>query len=131
MALRHAALVYPVPSAVPAVEGDTAAPGAEWAAAGAECLERIRAGGWWRDPQLTLSRLAARLDTSPAALSRTLNLGLGQSFNEVINRLRVEGVQAALRDGSSLDLVQLGFDAGFNSKASFQRAFRRYAGTTP
>ncbi len=48
-----------------------------------------------------------------------------------MNRLRVEAVAADLRAGSTLDLVQIGFDNGFNSKASFQRAFVLYMQQTP
>ncbi|WP_411281086.1 hypothetical protein [Gemmatimonas sp.] len=44
---------------------------------------------WHRDPLLTLTTLATSLDTSPRTLSRTLNEGLGRSFNEFINGLRV------------------------------------------
>lgn len=132
-AWRTADLDYPVPGGAPREASPELppAPAPDWATAGEQFVGRIREGEWWRDPQLTLPRLAGRLEASPATVSRALNLGVGQSFNECINRLRVEGVQQALRNGSGRDLVQLGFDAGFNSKASFQRAFRRYAGMTP
>ena len=97
----------------------------EWAA-------RMEAAGWWRDATLTRERLARNLDTSPRTLSRVLNEGLGQSFNEFVNRLRVQAVAAELADGSrERDLLQIAFEAGFNSKASFNRAFKAYTGLTP
>jgi AraC-like DNA-binding protein len=108
-----------------------ATPGPDWGALGASYLATLRLEQWWRDPQLTLSRLAQKLATNTSYLSRALNRGLGQNFNECINRMRVEGVQRALEAGSTLDLVQIGFDCGFNSKASFQRAFVLHAGQTP
>lgn len=132
-AWRNVDLEYPVPDNL-SPESTPATPSAsvpDWATIGERFVARIREEEWWRDPQLTLPRLAGRLGAGPSTVSRALNLGVGQSFNECINRLRVEGVQKALRTGSSLDLVQVGFDAGFNSKASFQRAFRRFAGMTP
>ena len=97
----------------------------EWAA-------RTEAAGWWRDASLTRDGLARYLDTSPRTLSRVLNEGLGQSFNEFINRLRVQAVAAELADGSrDRDVLQIAFDAGFNSKASFNRVFKAYTGRTP
>lgn len=104
---------------------------ADWRALGAAYASTVRDNGWWKDPTLTLPLLARHLGTNTTYLSRALNQGLGQSFNEFVNRLRVEAVAAELRSGSSRDLVQIGFDAGFNSKASFQRAFRLYMDTTP
>jgi AraC-like DNA-binding protein len=97
----------------------------DWAA-------RTEAAGWWRDASLTREVLAGYLETSPRTLSRVLNEGLGQSFNEFVNRLRVQAVAAELADGSrDRDLLQIAFDAGFNSKASFNRAFKAYTGRTP
>ncbi|MCU0646845.1 MAG: helix-turn-helix domain-containing protein [Gemmatimonadaceae bacterium] len=110
---------------------DDVAAGPDWAALGSTYLTAMRREEWWRDPQLTLSRLARHLATNTSYLSKALNRGVGQNFNECINRMRVDGVKHALDAGSTLDLVQIGFDCGFNSKASFQRAFVLYAGQTP
>jgi AraC-like DNA-binding protein len=97
-----------------------------------EWASRTETAGWWRDPMLTREMLARHLDTSPRTLSRVLNDGLGQSFNEFVNRLRVQAVAAELADASrDRDLLQIAFDAGFNSKASFNRAFKAYTGRTP
>lgn len=92
---------------------------------------RIEREGWWREPQLSLADVAHRLGTNENYLSRALNERLGQGFNEFVNRLRVRAVQAALDAGAEQDLLALGLDAGFGSKASFNRAFRTYAGLTP
>lgn len=86
---------------------------------------------WHRDPQLTLTTLAAALDTSPRTLSRTLNEGLGVSFNDFINRLRVDEAVQRLRASNAPDVLRVALDVGFASKASFNRAFKRHTGTTP
>ncbi len=94
--------------------------------------DRVREAEWWRDEALTLAVLARRLHTSPRTLSRALNEGLGQTFNEFINRMRVESVARELRDPARRrDLLQVAFDAGFSSEASFNRAFKAYTGLTP
>lgn len=103
----------------------------DWAAQAQAWSRRIEAAGWWREPHLTLADVARRLGTNESYVSRALNEGLGQGFNEYVNRLRVRHVQAALDSGADGDLLALGLDAGFGSKASFNRAFRTHAGTTP
>ena len=112
------------PPAVPPSLPDQAELGQRWRAA-------IVAGRWWRDPELSLASLARRLGTNSTALSRAFNEGLGLNFNEVINRLRVEAVVAAMRDGDEQALLDLALAEGFNSKASFNRAFKLYTGETP
>jgi AraC-like DNA-binding protein len=137
LAMRHAATVYPIPSPADDDPQDAAEPvpppstGPDWRALGERYVAAIRANRWAHDPQLTLAGLAGKLGTNTTYVSRALNLGMGQSFNDCINGIRVEAVVAELDAGSTLDLVQLGFDAGFNSKASFQRAFRRHMQMTP
>lgn len=94
--------------------------------------DRVWEAEWWREEALTLAVLARRLHTSPRTLSRALNEGLGQTFNEFVNRMRVDAVARELRDPAHRrDLLQVAFDAGFSSKASFNRAFKAYTGLTP
>ncbi|MCC6243504.1 MAG: AraC family transcriptional regulator [Gemmatimonadaceae bacterium] len=86
---------------------------------------------WHRDPQLTLATLASALNTSPRSLSRTLNDGLGVSFNDFVNALRVQDAAERLCQPGAPDVLRVALDVGFASKASFNRAFKRHLGTTP
>ena len=112
-------------------DGDAAAE-STYAELAARWREQVREARWWREESLTLAGLASRLRTSPRTLSRALNEGLGQSFNEFINRMRVEAVADELRDPANRgDVLRAAFDAGFSSKASFNRAFKAFTGLTP
>ncbi len=95
--------------------------------------KRVVEAGWWRDETLDLAGLAARLAVSERTLSRGLSLGAGQTFREFLGRIRVEAVTEALTrpENAGRDVLDLALEAGFNAKASFNRAFRLYAGATP
>lgn len=127
---RHAALRFPpidtlVPAPVPAQTArDWRAQGLAWAAI-------VRSGNWAADPELTLAMLARQLGTNTGHLSRALNDGLGIGFSAFVNGLRCETVAAAIDFGGDGDLLDLALDAGFSSKASFNRAFQASYGTTP
>jgi AraC-like DNA-binding protein len=92
---------------------------------------QIIAHQWHHDPLLTLTTLARALGTSPRSLSRTLNEGLGLSFNGFVNGLRVDDAVTRLRQPDASDVLRVAFDVGFASKASFNRAFKVHTGTTP
>ena len=125
---RHAALRFPVPA--PPSAGEASA-GPDWSAVAADFDARVREAGWEREPELSLPVLARRLATNTGRLSRAINQGLGLNFSAWINGLRAEAVAAALDAGSREDLLALAFDAGFSSKASFNRAFRARYGVAP
>ncbi|MEG8026442.1 helix-turn-helix domain-containing protein [Sphingomonas aurantiaca] len=57
--------------------------------------------------------------------------GWGWSSPEAINGLRVEHVAARLQDGADGDILTLAIDAGFGSKATFNRVFKERFGVTP
>jgi AraC-like DNA-binding protein len=85
------------------------------------------------DPELTLAQLARLNNTNTATLSKAINSKLGQNFNDYINGLRIAEFQNSLRRGEHKKhtLMALAFDAGFNSKATFNRAFRKATGKNP
>ena len=125
---RHANLPFPrradlVPA--PPVEAR------DWAALGQQWAARTRAESWHRDPELSLPTLARRLGTNTAYLSRAINAGMGVSFSSFVNGLRSEDVAAALEAGTTTPLLDLALEAGFSSKASFNRAFAERYGTSP
>jgi AraC-like DNA-binding protein len=128
---RHAEIPYPHFSPLPASETPASASGPDWAAMGQKWTGQIRAQGWWREPDLDLPTLAARLGTNRSHLSRALNDGMGVGFSAFVNALRAEGVAEQIHAGDTRDLLPLALDMGFNSKASFNRAFAARFGMTP
>lgn len=134
---RHGAVPFPVSTPAPAavvpdtetIEPLAAAP--NLAELGEQWRATIIAEQWWRDPDLSMATLARRLGTNTTLLSRALNEGLGLNFNEVINRLRVNAVVAALGRQDDRPVLDIALAEGFNSKASFNRAFKLYTGETP
>ncbi|MBU1374707.1 MAG: helix-turn-helix domain-containing protein [Alphaproteobacteria bacterium] len=125
---RHADLRRPSFGAPPA---RNPGPARDWRAQAAEWTARIDAAARWRDPDLTLADLAARLGTNTHYLSRALNEGLDMNFARFINGRRAQAVADALAAGSDSPLLDLALDAGFNSKASFNRAYRATFGESP
>lgn len=103
----------------------------DWAALGREVDRRLRQEEWWREPDLTLAVLARRMGTNDGRLSRAINLGLGVNFSVFVNGVRAEAVAEAMRERPRADLLDLAFEMGFASKASFNRAFRARFGTAP
>lgn len=97
----------------------------DWTAMGERWRQATDAAGWWREPDLTLAELARRLGTNTTYLSRAVNDGLGLNFNAFVNRMRAEEVARRMKaDPAARDLLHLALDAGFSSKATFNRAFR-------
>lgn len=84
------------------------------------------------DPDLSLETLAARLRMSPRALSVLINHELGVRFFDFVNAYRVERAQELLAAAAARpNLLRVMFEAGFNSKSSFNTAFKKHAGVTP
>lgn len=87
----------------------------------------------WLDPELTLSDLAAQFQLNPVQLSALVNNGIGKNFNDFVNEYRVEAIKKRLDEGASkqFSLLGIAYECGFNSKATFNRAFKKHAGVTP
>ncbi len=87
----------------------------------------------YKDPDLTLTDLARSLDIHPNTLSQVINSRENKSFYDLINEKRVkEFIRLSAQPMSQqYTLLSLAYDCGFNSKASFNRNFKKHAGTTP
>lgn len=103
----------------------------DWRETAETWAARVDAEGWWREPELTVAELAARLGTNTHYLSRAINEGLGQNFATFINTRRATAVRDALASGDARPLLDLALEAGFNSKASFNRAYVAAFGESP
>ena len=87
----------------------------------------------WLEPELTLTELAHRLRTHPALLSKVINAGCGQNFNDFVNTYRVQEAQRKLADArfAHYSLVGVALESGFNSKSTFNRVFKKLLGQAP
>ena len=85
------------------------------------------------DPDLKLGSLAAAIGTNAGVLSKTINQVHGQNFNDFINHRRCAAFLDRLRRGEHErhTLLSLALDSGFNSKSTFNRAFRKQYGYSP
>lgn len=82
---------------------------------------------------LRLPELAERLSISTNHLSQILNQELGMSFFDFINEYRVDEAKKKLihPDFRHLTFLAIAYEAGFSSKASFNRVFKKHTGKTP
>jgi AraC-like DNA-binding protein len=88
----------------------------------------------YRQEGLTIGRLAARLGMPEYRLRALINEGLGhRNFNAFLNRYRLDEVKAALADPDQAEVpvLTIALDAGFQSLAPFNRAFKADTGLTP
>lgn len=96
-------------------------------------LESVQHKKAYESPELTLTDLARRMQTNPSVLSKAINKSFGMNFNDFINFYRVQAVITMLKAGEQKRQTLLGiaYDCGFNSKATFNRAFKKVTGKSP
>lgn len=85
------------------------------------------------DRELTLQKLAEHLAILSNHLSQVINYKTNQNFFDFINAYRIKEAQKLLVDqrGELLTILAIGVEVGFNSKSSFNSAFKKYTGKTP
>lgn len=83
------------------------------------------------EPNLTLTDLSRQIGVNSTVLSYTINNGFGKNFNDFVNEFRIKEVKGKLADADDSTLLGIAFDCGFNSKATFNRAFKKFTGVSP
>lgn len=83
-----------------------------------------------RDPELTVGALAERVGAGERDVSRVLNDAHG-GYHAILRRYRVREAQRLLRERPEATVSSVLYEAGFNSKSAFHRAFEQEVGMTP
>lgn len=85
------------------------------------------------ESQLTLKELSKKCGVNTTVLSHAINKGFGKNFNDFINEYRINEVKKILTSNEADDetFLDIAFDSGFNSKATFNRAFKKFTGVSP
>lgn len=93
----------------------------------------IKTNFYYKDPELSLSSLAEKLELTTHELSRIINTVLKKSFNDFINQYRVTDVVQKMQDPAydHLTLLGIAYESGFNSKTTFNRTFKQMTGKSP
>ncbi len=83
--------------------------------------------------ELKLSDVAEKLQISTNNLSQIINEKLSKNFYDFVNEYRVETAKQLLLNPKKqhLTLLAIAFEAGFNSKSSFNNVFKKHCSITP
>ena len=99
-----------------------------------DSLERImRDEKLYLEETLSLRTLAARLKLDANLVSFVLNTVMKKSFYDYVNEFRIDEVKRKIQDPAyqHIKIVEIGFECGFNSKATFNRVFKKCTGKSP
>lgn len=85
------------------------------------------------NPNLTLNDLAASLNVNKNVVSMAINRGFGFSFYDLVNYYRVDEFKklADQHKDNKPSVLELAFESGFNSKTTFNTAFKKFTQSTP
>lgn len=87
----------------------------------------------FKENTISLKQVADKLGTTDKKLSELINSRLNSNFYEFVNNYRIQEFTDRVKNGDTerFTLLSVAFESGFNSKASFNRIFKKRMGTTP
>ncbi|UAM97856.1 helix-turn-helix domain-containing protein [Polaribacter litorisediminis] len=85
------------------------------------------------NPSLTLRHLAEEIKMNSRDLSVLINQYLDKHFFDFINEYRIEEAKEILKNPAKKEItvLEILYEVGFNSKSSFNTAFKKHTGLTP
>ncbi len=88
---------------------------------------------YYRNPEISLQLLSNELKVTKEYISQVINTQYKSNFNTLINSLRVKEACELLKNnkGKRSNILQIGYYVGFNSKSSFNNAFKKQTGLSP
>lgn len=85
------------------------------------------------NPDLKIQDISKEINVPVRELSVLINHQLGQHFYDFVNTYRIENAMEILKDSSKskVTILEILYEVGFNSKSSFNTAFKKQTGNTP
>jgi AraC-like DNA-binding protein len=99
-----------------------------------EILRRyMRQNEPYLEPSLTIQQLARQVKIPAKELSILINLYLGQHFFDFVNEYRIRKAMQLLKEDLQKErtVQEIFYEVGFNSKSSFNTAFKKHTAITP
>lgn len=98
-----------------------------------QLLALLSAEKSYLDPQVSIADLSDKLSVSTKHLSQVINQSFDKTFFDFINSYRIQEVQQILKESKDekMTVLEAMYQAGFNSKSSFNTAFKKETGQTP
>ena len=87
----------------------------------------------YTNQNLSVAALSEAIHVKSYLVTKTLTSIFNKKFNDYINELRFEELKSLILDSENekFTLLGLAFEAGFNSKASFNRTVKKLTGKSP
>lgn len=86
----------------------------------------------YRNNLFTLKFLAKSISTSPNYISQVINEKLGKNIYELLAKYRINEAKNLLRNKNRNRTIEdIALSVGYNSKAAFNKAFKKMKGQTP
>ena len=85
------------------------------------------------NPSLSIRNLSEEMNMNSRDLSVLINKNLNKHFFDFVNEYRINEAMNILKNPTKKDftVLEILYEVGFNSKSSFNTAFKKYTGFTP
>jgi len=95
--------------------------------------EKMKMEKAYLNSDINIALLSKQLNTNSKYLSQAINTKFNMNFNQFLNGYRIKESQRLLADkeNNKLSIEGIATTVGFNSKATFNTAFRKQTGVTP
>jgi AraC-like DNA-binding protein len=96
-------------------------------------VARLKTDKLYLDPELNMLKLSQELGFPSHLLSQAINQKEGKNFFDFINTYRVEEAKSMLSNlkFNHHSVEGIGYECGFNTKATFYSTFKKQTGETP
>jgi len=96
-------------------------------------MEKMQNEKLFQETELTLQNLANSIGFPSYQVSQAINDRMNKNFYDLVNGCRVEEAKRLLLDpkNKNFTILSIGFEAGFNSKTTFNTIFKKFTGLTP